>query len=210
MVVPQILISIAIGYLGLNFLPIYSLIVKENNLEKQSKFVFTTIFYVIVFATTVILLSLFFVKYLFNLLLSGWDESKLNLVIKIYFVLCPSFIFISVNTILTFISQFHNRFIKPKIVPTFLGILPAMTLLLFYEKIGIFSLAVGFVLLNIIQFLYLSTEFFGVYQIQLDPKNKNALKVIKSSIFISLTGIFSKIYPAIEKYFASYLISGSI
>ena len=211
-VLPNILISIATSYVGINTLPILSEIENKGFDKSQiSKFLSTTLFYIFLFSIMIILITNILSKYIFIIVLPGWTNARITLVNQLYLLVSLSFVFSSLSGILTEIANYHKKFILPAIVPALLGgILPATILLLSYNFLGIFSLAIGFLLFTLINFFFLFRFFLKNYQYDIKIKNIYAIRVLKNSFFLSLSGFVSKIQPLIENFYCSFLPLGSI
>jgi putative peptidoglycan lipid II flippase len=208
--IPTYLSAIFIGSVGIIFLPkIVSIL---NNKPSESINFLSSIFWML----TLILLSFSVIGILFSSSIiksvsPGYDVQQNALTSKILMLLMPTCIISVLSNFLSSLYQIQNNFLRPALSSIITSVISLFFIILLSNKIGIFGLAVGYLVGSIISFIFL-LPILKTYKLRLYINlNSSEIRSFLRTLFpLFLTGILFRSTSLFERMIASGLPTGSI
>lgn len=211
LVVPELLIRFTLGYVAVNFLPVFAKVTQEKGDREAWRLTSTLINYVVLFDVLLIAFLFFEGEAIYRLFLPGFSEDHIIIVVNMFRIMSAAYIFQSIATILTYICHYNERFIKSSIAPQFISFTVIASVLLLHGTIGAYSLAVGFVTGYFLQAAWLWSEIGRRYTFAFDFRKVQGLKeILRGSTPLVVSGFISNSKGVLERFFASSLMVGSI
>lgn len=169
------------GPLGIVFMPIF---IEYLNKKKDKVWKMTNNLFNIITIGTLIVVTIvvIFTPLLVSIMAPGFDTENRVLTIKLVRILFPANIFVLLSTFLISILHSLKQFKFPALISLLLAPIIIITLLLGVTKLGIYSLAYGFMIGNFLQFflLFIVVSKRGLqYRFSIDLKHPAAKEFIK-------------------------------
>jgi putative peptidoglycan lipid II flippase len=205
------LINVTLSYLGVAFLPVFARVKKELGDAEAWRLTSVLINYVVLFDIVIIAILFFQGNALYKLFLPGFSPERISMVFKMFKIMSLAYIFQSVATLLTYVCHYKEKFIKAAIAPQFISLTVIASVLTLKSSIGIYSLAVGFILGYFLQAALLWSEIGRNYSLSFSYRRSRSVgEVIRASSPLIAAGYISSGQSLFERYFASSLLTGSI
>lgn len=207
--IPNLFMGLVTDYLGKNFLPVFSKIVSKDS-AKASYFT-SSIVNIIFFVSTIItIFMVVFSKEIFSVLLPGFNQEEIGVVTQIFLIMSPVIVVRAVSKINEYVWQYNEKYTRVVIANAIPSIVLLGVLLLGKSSLGIYSLPIGFLLGNILLFVFLVPKVPYRYHLIINFKDKSIRSVFLNTGIMTISGLVTKFRPLIEKYFASQLTEGAI
>ncbi len=204
------------GALSYVFIPILS---KYREKKKNTDELISTIFYsLIILITLIIIIVLIYTKNIVNLIIPGYNKEKLTTVIKMFRIIFPYILLISISSFFISILNVWNHILLVIFTPIILNVVIIIFSIFIsqYFSPPIISLAWAVIIGGIIQTIYLSSQIY-IYKIpikidhtKINIKNKDVIKIIYDIYPIILNFFINQLTLIINNNIISYLNEGSI
>jgi len=159
------------------------------------------------------ILGLVFAPVLVGILAPGFDQEDLVLATRLTRIMFPSILFMGLGMMVTGVLNSHKRFGLPAFAPAFTNIIIILAVVFFGANYGIEGLAagtlVGFVGFLVIQLPGLKRIEMR-YQLILDREHPAVRKVAVAVLPATFAVAVNQIVLAMNRFFASGLVPGSI
>jgi len=211
-VVPTYITSIITGSIGFVFLP-KVIELRNNNNQEYRKVVNIVLVNTAIVLLVFIFLGIFFSENILRITAPGLNSETMEYTKNIYKILLLSSFFNVFTSLISSLYQINNKFIRPAIAPLLTTLFSIMFVLILNSKIGIMSLAVGFLVGSSISFLIVLPILFAKefrFNFYIDIFNVHFVSILKVSYPLILGGILFRSAPLLERMIASTLPSGSI
>lgn len=211
-VIPGILASALPTSLSLIFVPIFN----RAKVERGEKEAWKSASYLLNFLGSLLLLSTFilaiFSKSITTIMAPGFSPGTASLCSSLFIWLLFGSTIIGMNSLLSGLHNANYHFSTPAFMPLLQNIITIIIIFSLSRFLGIHSLALSVVAGAFFQFLFLSSYLFknGRYTFGISlksPELKEAFKLAAFSVFGNIA-YFS--YSISDRYFGSFLPSGSI
>jgi len=195
------------------FISIFSKHLANNNELQAWRFASNIInMCVILFCLFIIPITILSAPYIVKLFAPGFKQETYNLAVSLTRIMLPSMIFFSLVTIVQGVLNSYQYFTTPGLKSIVLNLTMITTMILGYRFIGIYSLAIGFLLSSIFQILVqlpallkrMKRYFFNI---SFDEDFINFFNFFLPLVII--TGI-NELNILVDKMIASMLSEGSI
>jgi putative peptidoglycan lipid II flippase len=206
--IPTYISAIFIGSFGIVFLPKFIEIL-NSGVEKSSEFLNSIFLFLIVILLIIATIFIIFPKTILHYIASGFTDSQICFTSKILVILAPTFILNIFSNILSSIYQIYHKFFRPAFAPIVTSVISLIFTLIFSQKIGIFSLAYGYLAGSILSFIYLIPIILK-FKISFNFKFAVLKPFILKILPLLLTGIIFRSTSLFERLIASNLEAGSI
>jgi putative peptidoglycan lipid II flippase len=135
------------------FISVFSKHLANNNEIKAWKFTSNVINMCAILFGLFIPITILFAPYIVKLFAPGFKQETYNLAVSLTRIMLPSMIFFSLATVTQGILNSYQYFTTPGLKSIVLNLTMITTMILGYRFIGIYSLAIGFLLSSIFQLL---------------------------------------------------------
>tara|TARA_B110000908_G_scaffold171434_1_gene234180 strand:+ start:2950 stop:4470 length:1521 start_codon:yes stop_codon:yes gene_type:complete len=210
-IIPTYISSIFIGSFGIIFLPKVVDILKKENQFILTNFISTVFCAIFGLLVLIALICLLIPNQVIQIVAPGFDLDKIEFTVQLLIILIPAIIFNVLGNFLASLYQIQHKFVRPAIAPILLLITSLVSVVLFSKTLGIYSLALGYLLGSffsfIIQLPILKKYNFKLY---VDLKNKDVILFIRLAFPLLLTGIIFRSNVVFERVIASGLEQGSV
>lgn len=208
-VVP-IVINTIIQYFAQNyFIPSH----KSLPPSSRSKFFNDTI-KIFAVASVIISIVLFFGKeILMNFYLDSPNSDITQIASKVLMIFALSIPLNALTAVISSYYQVNGDFLEPAISQLIFGITILISVLLLFSKMGIFAIPIGFVLGNLVQFIFLLPRVINQFKKIIIEFNidLNLLKVIPSGLGLVLfIEIIGQLFLIVDRYFLHDVQTGGI
>ncbi len=204
------------GALSYVFIPILS---RYKEKKKKTDELISTIFYsLIIIITFIIILVLIYTKNIINLIIPGYNKQKLITVIKMFRIIFPYILLISISSFFISILNVWGNILLVIFTPIILNI----TIIFFsifiskYFYPPIVSLAWAVIIGGILQTIYLIIQLYlkkipiKINYKKINLKNKDVKRIVKDIYPIILNFFINQVTLIINNNIISYLNEGSI
>lgn len=140
----------------------------------------------------------------------GLGEASRELTVSLMRIFLPVIFFGGVSTILTSVYYAHNRFVMPSLGLILNSFVMFLALILFKERLGIFSIAWGALLGAVVQCVFLAPILVRRYTFCIRPSEEGLRRLYALLLPVLIGAFFYKAIGLIEKNIASGLSAGSI
>jgi putative peptidoglycan lipid II flippase len=207
--IPNFFMILFIDYMGKNFLPVYSKVIKEDK-EKSSMITSSVINVVLIFSIFTTIIIVIFSEPIFALILPGFSQENIQEVTKIFFIIAPTIVLRSVDKFHEYIWQYNEKYTRV----AFSNILPPaavlLTILLGEDLLGLYSLPLGFLIGHILTFILLTIGVEYQYRFYINLREKRVKSIFFNSGIMMTSGFITKLRNIIQQFFASQLEAGAI
>ncbi len=204
---------LAEGAFSSAFIPALSMsLVKNPGGETARKITRNVITFQLLILFPFILLALFFARPIIGVLLSFPEAEKMELSVLLFRWIFGYLAFISISAVLVAVLNSHNIFIIPALTPILFSLSVIFSTLLFYRRIGIFSMAIGVLMGGVLQILFQLPVFLRQgYDLKLDFgfRNKEFQRILRNWLPLLLSSSIFAVTQQIAVLFASGLEDGS-
>ncbi len=210
-VIPTYLTTIFTGSIGFIFLP--KVIELQNSCDETNidKFLSSVIIAVSAIILFIVMTGTIFSKSILKISAPGFSDAQLVETSKLFTVLLPSVLFATLSNLFSSIFQIRSKFVRPALIPLITGLFSLGFVILFTAKLGIMSLAVGYLTGSVISFLFLISDLKGLrISFNIDFRNSAFIALFRLSIPLLIAGVLSKSTSVFERMIASKLEVGSI
>jgi putative peptidoglycan lipid II flippase len=211
-VVPTYITSIITGSIGFVFLP--KVIELRNDDNQDYRRVVNIVFVNTALVLLVLIfLGIFFSENILRITAPGLNNETMGYTKNIYKILLLSSFFNVFTSLISSLYQINNKFIRPAIAPLLTTLFSIMFVLILNSKIGIMSLAIGYLVGSLISLLIVLPILFTKefrFNFHIDIFNVHFVSILKVSYPLILGGILFRSAPLLERMIASTLPSGSI
>jgi len=195
------------------FISVFSKHLANNDEIRAWKFASNVInICAILFGLFIIPITILFAPYIVKLFAPGFKQETYNLAVSLTRIMLPSMIFFSLATVTQGILNSYQYFTTPGLKSIILNLTMITTMILGYRFIGIYSLAIGFLLSSIFQLLIQLPALFQrmkeyFLNISFDEDFINFVNFFLPLIII--TGI-NELNILVDRMIASMLSEGSV
>ncbi|RLA89400.1 MAG: murein biosynthesis integral membrane protein MurJ [Deltaproteobacteria bacterium] len=177
--------------------------------------------FMILFILLIIILTLLYIfaPYLIKIISPGLSYHDHILALKTSYIVLPFMVIIGISSFFGAILLFFEKPIPYGTAPVMLSLGVISGIILFHSKIGIYAIAIGFILGGAAQlFFQLPFVFFGhikkkykfYLKLNLSFDDEDIKKSGKEGGWILLNSIFTKSVEVVDRIVASFLATGSI
>jgi putative peptidoglycan lipid II flippase len=211
-VIPTYLNTVFAGSIGFIFLTKFQEAEKTGDKSILDGFLSHTFFWVSALLVFLTILGILFSKKIISFSVPGFDNQQVLFTSRLLVIVLPSTIFFTLSNLFSSIYQIKNRFIRPALIPLIIPIASVLSVLFFTKRIGILSLAYGFLIGTIMSCILLSTACYIVkFRFFLNRNSREHFySLLEKSLPLFLFGFIFKFSPVFERMIASKLESGSI
>jgi putative peptidoglycan lipid II flippase len=209
LVLPSLFMILFVDYMGKNFLPVFSEL-RLQSYERASAVTSSVINIVVIVAIIISGFLVLFSRAIFNVLLPGFSAEIIDHVTVMFTIMAPAIVFMAVNTFHEYILQYHEHY--PQVVQYRITV-PLMNLVAMLMLGGIlreYSLAVGFMAGQFLNFILLVSSVDYKYRLSIDFKNNYLRRIFVNSGILMIGGVLARSQDIILKYFSSTLDTGTI
>ena len=212
MLVPSYVSAVLLGSLNLTFVPLFIQYqtAKSEEVAWRVASIFTNL-------TTIVLLGItlpcvIFAGRLASIIAPGFKGEQLSLTTNLLWLTLPSIIFSGLSSLLSSICYAMHRFIRPAMAPVINSLFILCSAVFLSSYWGIKSLAFGYLIGTIVQFIILVPIFSrrGRYCFSFDWNNEGVIRIVKVMLPLVLATLFYRSTTVIERMIASSLPTGSI
>ena len=195
------------------FIPIYSIYLKEKKKDELRTFV-NSVINIIIIVFTVVSIVLFILSPQIGILLSNIANNQLDVTKFVIMnrIMIFSLVMLSLSGLATGILNSHNIFTVPSLAPFVLNIFIIISVIIFYTKFGIISMAIG-VIIGSVMHLAIQLPQIRVskirYRLKIDFKNKAVKEIFSLMIPILLSLGAVQLNNSVDKFFALNLGAGN-
>ncbi len=195
------------------FIPIYSIYLKEKKKDELKTFV-NSVINIIIIVFTVVSIVLFILSPQIGILLSNVANNQLDVAKFVIMnrIMIFSLVMLSLSGLATGILNSHNIFTAPSLAPFVLNIFIIISVIIFYTKFGIISMAIGVIMGSV---MHLAIQLPQVrvskirYRLKIDFKNKAVKEIFSLMIPILLSLGAVQLNNSVDKFFALNLGAGN-
>ena len=210
-IVPTYITAIITGSVGFVFLP--KVIELRNNNQDYRRFVNVVLVNTALVLLVFIFLGMFFSEEILRITAPGFNNEMMENTKNMFRILLLSSLFNVFTSLISSLYQINNKFIIPAIAPLLITVFSIIFVLMLNHKIGIMSLAIGYLVGSFISLIIvlpiLFSKEFG-FKLYIDFYNAHFISIIKVSFPLILGGFLFRSAPLLERMIASSLPSGSI
>ena len=209
---PQYIISVLLGTLGVVFIPIFIDYI-PNNKENEAWEVATSVINI----SALILMAFAFIGIIFadpllRFTTPGLSSHSLHLATQVAMITWPTIIATGITNLLTGIYQAKHRFSWPAAIPLIGSILNLLLILILIRRLGIIGLAIASTASIVLQGILLSPIIIGKnhYHFRIQWHHPGVHQVFHLLWPLVVSGVLVRWTPIIDRYLASELSVGSI
>jgi putative peptidoglycan lipid II flippase len=212
--IPTFVSSIFLSGFGTAFIPIFA----RQRLKhgEKSAWEFTSSLINIVLLATIIItiIGIILSPYLIHFMVPGMESVYKYIGIRLTQLLFVTVIFFTLTVILTAVLQSYQSFIVPAAATLISNLVIVATVLVVKQKIGVYVLAVAFILsgaCSVVLLLMASKRLWrGGYNFKINFKQLVIKDALLMLIAVSFIGVLGQIILIANRFFASFLPTGSI
>ncbi len=208
-VLPALIMTMFVDFLGKNFLPAFSTLKKEHD-EQADKLTSSLVNIVFCCAVVLTLLLSFYAKDIFSLMLPGFSDLELSNTTNMFWVMAPAIMLMAVNTFHIYVCQYNGKYAHVVLCKLALPVALLCSIFFGWNVLGEYALPFGLLLGNIIVFILLARAADYRYQCIADYKSTHIKKIFVNSGILMSTGIIARSRIIIDRYFGSMLDAGAI
>ncbi|QGQ94371.1 murein biosynthesis integral membrane protein MurJ [Paenibacillus psychroresistens] len=207
---PSIILSFVGGIFMVGFIPLF-IKKKVTYSSKEASLMFSNILNVLM----VVMLVLIAAAYVFSHYIASFfsinSETQLQIV-RLIWILLPSILFFGLTFAQSSVLNALNHFAVPAFLTAINNVFVIVFILLFGRSLGIYSVAIGFVLGTAFQVLVMLPplkKLGVVYTFRINFKDKDLHKIIAMSVPIISLGLIDQCGFLATRYFSTLLTPGS-
>lgn len=212
--IPTFVASTLLGGFGIVFIPIFT----EQKLrygEKKAWEFATSLMNMVLLATILFtIIGAVLSPRLIYFIAPGMESVYKNIGAELTQFLFITVIFFALTTILTAVLNSYQAFIIPAVAAIVGNLILIATIMIVKQKIGIYVLAAAFILsggCSVALLLMASRRLWkGSYNLKIDSKQLVIKDALKMFMAVSFIGILGQIILIVNRFFASFLPTGSI
>ena len=215
MTIPNNIMHLIVGSTFLvAFIPVFNKCIVKNDEQKAWQFASNIInMCVIIFGIILVPVSILFAPFIVKLFAPGFSQSTYELAVSLTRIMLPSMLFFSLTTVFQGILNSYEHFTTPGLKATVLNLTMIIVMIVSFRFIGIYSLAIGFLLASIFQLLVQVPPLLSKiknYFFSIDFSDENFKNFI--GLFIPLTIVMgiNQLNILVDRMIASTLPEGSI
>jgi putative peptidoglycan lipid II flippase len=210
--VPQYVIAVLLGSLGIVFVPVFIDYLTNGREEEAWQIASSIINLSLLGLGGLVILGALFSEVVLTITAPGLTEAARSQAAQIAVITWPSVLATGVILLLTGIYQSQSRFGWPAAVPVIAAIVNLGLILIFANRIGIIGLAIANtlgILLQVGLLLPLALKR-GRYRLTLNWQHPGVWQVLRLFLPLVLANVVTKSTPLIDRFFASKMPEGSI
>ncbi|QLE45995.1 murein biosynthesis integral membrane protein MurJ (plasmid) [Nostoc sp. C052] len=154
-VVPNFIVNVIAGSLNEALIPTYIKIRDHESLKESEELLSGTFLCSLVLLAIMTLLIIATACFYFPWMTLGFNDEKLALTYKLFYVITPVVVFSGIITLFSAILNAGERFILTSLSPVLTPAATIILLLLFGQLLGIFALAIGLIVGTILEVIFL-------------------------------------------------------
>jgi len=209
MMLLNLFIYLVVDYLGKNFLPVYA-IRRKVSAESASDLVSLVVTQVGLLSVVVALMLVTFSEQLFSILLPGFEDEGVSMVVNAFVIMTPCIVLKTINAFHEYVWQYNEHYNRVIISRLFLPITLTFFILGLGDVIGAKALPYGFLVGNLLSAACLAYRVPYSYRFRLGFTDPDFLKIIRNSGLLMSTGVIARTRSVIVQYFGSQLGEGAI
>ncbi len=210
--VPEFIVTIILTAITVAFVPTLTDLIARKKRDLAYNIVNSYLISGALVLCFLVILGIIFSHSLISLVVSGFDEQKINLASNLMMIYFPMVLFRGSYVILAAIFYSERRFFIPSVAPFGGALINLLTIVLLAPKIDIYAAALGMIFSSIFQFSLLFSIYVKEkkFKLSLDLSNEYYLKILKLMIPLFCGAVFYKSVFIVDRYIASSLAQGSI
>lgn len=210
-VIPTYINAVFAGSIGFVFLTKYQEVERLDSKDQLNSFLSYLFLILFGLVLLIVLGGIFFSNSIIRLSVPGFNENQIVLTSKLLTIVLPTSLFFILSNILSSIYQIKSNFIRPALIPILIPFFSIVGVVLLTKKIGIYSLAYGFLIGNVVSFILLSNILKTIrFKFNLDRSDSFLFLMLKTSMPLFIFGFIFRFTPVFERFIASSLPNGSI
>lgn len=211
-VIPTYLNAVFTGSVGYIFLTKYQEAESSGNRDLLNQFLTFSFGLVAILLVTLSVAGIIFAKKIISFSVPGFDEEQILYTSRLLAIVLPSTVFFTISNLFSSIYQTRQRFVRPALIPLVIPLTSILFVILFTGRLGIFSLAYGFLVGTIISCVLLSGVLPVIgFRFVFKGQNIDLFKsLLVKSFPLFIFGFIFRFTTVFERMIASGLESGSI
>lgn len=201
------------GSLGTVFIPLYTEKKEKMGVKSANEFVYSIINLVFNFTLTASIITIIFSKFILKYLIGFEDNFRMETANVLLKIMSGYLVFIALSGVIASFLNNHKKFIISTSTALVFNLTIIIGTLLSYKTIGIYGLAISFLLSGIFQFLMqvpLFLKLIKEYKFMINLKDPYVKEFFRL-MFPTLIGIFGyQINELVDTNFAAFLKVGTI
>ena len=194
------------------FLPTYKQKMVKNSNQDADDYTnkFETLFLLI--SLLLVFSIIIFAKPLVFLIAPGFSDQLKDLTVDYLRISAPMYLLMASSSIFGAILQCHGKFFGSQIREVVSHISKIVIFLIFFKSIGVYAALLACIIASVFRLL-IQIPFIDwgyKYKIDLDFKDKNILRTIKSLPSVSITVAIMQINALVDKIIASVSVEGAV
>lgn len=209
--VPSIIYTSVISSYIVLFLPTYKEVQVTKGIDSANKYASIMLNILILISLGLTTLGILVQKYVIELIAPGFNESNINICVRMSSILLLSFPFSSISTYLATISNANHKYYASQIIPIISSVISIISIFLFYQY-GIYSYiyaaVFSYIIQLIVQIIIVKDGFnYEILGISLSPEVKKIF-VLFLPVYIGYS--IDQINVIISSSLCTYLEDGSV
>jgi putative peptidoglycan lipid II flippase len=206
---PNLFMFLCIDYLGKNFLPVLAL-AKLQGEATASEVVSTlvTVTVAVALGTTIVLLASS--QALFALMLPGFGEADIALVVSNFWIMAPAMTLMAINTLHEYVCQYDDKFVRVMAIRMALPVVNLVSIVLLGPVIDVYCLPFGYLAGHVVVFVLMAREAKYTYRPRIKVRRNLEGRVLRNAAVVMSTGLVARTKSIVVNVLASSLGGGAI
>jgi putative peptidoglycan lipid II flippase len=200
------------GAFSAAFVPVLSASLLNEPFDSSRKIARNIFSFLFIILVPLIVLALVFARQTIGVLLPFPDPAKTDLAVDLFRFAFPYLLFAGISAFLMGVLNSHNRFVPSAVAPVMFSVTNILCLLLFSNRLGVFSLALGTLLGGLFQVLFQLPSYLGLkYDLRPDLlfNNPHFRTIRKQWLPMLLSASLFTVNQQVAFFLASTLQDGS-
>lgn len=213
--IPNFIMHLIVGSTFLvAFINLFNKLIYKNDENQAWRFASNIInLSIIIFGLILIPFSILFAGWIVKLFAPGFSKSTYELSVSLTRIMLPSMIFFVLTTISQGILNSYEHFTAPGLKSIILNLTMILVIVLGYKIFGIYSLAIGFLLASVFQFIVqipVLIPRIKIYFFSINFLDKNFQYFFTLFLPLSIVMGINQLNILVDRIIASTLFEGSI
>jgi len=210
--IPQLVMMVFLGSLHVTFVPVFVESETKQSAKEAWEAVSVLMNLMFVVLAVIATIGFFGARRIVSLVNPGFEGEVFELTVKLLKVLLPAIVFSGMSVLLSSVHYARREFARPSFAPVLSYLLIIGFVLALQARIGVISVAVGYLAGGIAQFVLLVPILLRErrYSFSFSPTNNVVMKIVKLMLPLLLATGFTKANTLIDRLIASGFPEGSI